>query len=79
MTVRQRKGRSAEERDGPLFPPEQAFVVQFMAESAAPGGRAGRVEHVTSGRSARFDTIEGLFEFIAQVRRALGTGGPAVD
>ena len=56
--------------DRPLFPPEQAFVVQFMADGDAAGTRcAGRVEHVVSGRSARFDSLEGLFDFIEQVRR----------
>jgi hypothetical protein len=56
--------------DGPLFPPEQAFVVQFTADRDGAGARcAGRVEHVVSGRSARFDSVEGLFDFIDQVRR----------
>lgn len=33
----------------------------------------------TSGRSARFNTVEGLFEFIDQVRRALGKGNASGD
>ena len=60
--------------NGPLFPPEQAFVVQFTADSDAAGSRcAGRVEHVVSGRSARFDSVEGLFDFINRVRRGDAT------
>lgn len=53
----------------PLFPPEDAFVVQFQSDS---DHRRGRVEHVVSGRSARFDSAEGLFAFIDRIscRRA---------
>lgn len=55
----------------PMFPPEQAFVVQFTAGAAASAGAAtcrGRVEHVLSGRSSRFETPAELFDFMETVR-----------
>ncbi len=55
----------------PIFPPEQAFVVQFTAGAAASAGAAtcrGRVEHVISGRSSRFETPAELFDFMETVR-----------
>ena len=49
----------------PPFPPARAFVIQL------PGGelgddvaRRGRVEHLHSGRSRRFESAEELLEFL---------------
>jgi hypothetical protein len=51
------------------LPAERCFVVQFRAGSGADrdGPWAGRAEHVVSGRAARFEDRDGLYEFIAQV------------
>jgi hypothetical protein len=48
--------------------PYRAFVVQFRAETDVEQGRyTGRVEHVVSGQSTRFASLEELLAFIAQV------------
>ena len=53
---------------GPPFPSERAFVVQFRAEAALVQGRCvGRVEHVVSGQAAHFDSLEELVAFIGRV------------
>lgn len=52
------------------LPPEAAFVVQLRADAGAEHGRfAGRVEHVVTGRAARFASLRELRAFIV---RALG-------
>jgi hypothetical protein len=46
----------------------RAFVVHFRTETA--GGRrrfAGRVEHLTSGQTARFSSLKELAQFFADV------------
>ncbi|MGH7961892.1 MAG: hypothetical protein ACRERD_08715 [Candidatus Binatia bacterium] len=47
--------------------PQRAFVIQLREESEVGGRFGGRVEHVTSARSARFQSVEELLAFIAQV------------
>jgi hypothetical protein len=55
---------SAEKR----LSPQAAFVVQFVSGSRLDGGTVdGRVEHVASGRSARFDSVDQLLRFLAEV------------
>jgi hypothetical protein len=49
------------------FPPDRAFVVQLSAAEQAGRPQSGRVEHVVSGRSARFDSLERLSEFFGEV------------
>ena len=45
-----------------------AFVVHFRVNSdAAHGQVAGRVEHVVSGQSTHFNSLEELLAFIARV------------
>ena len=45
-----------------------AFVVQFRTETNIESGQiAGRVEHVASSRSIRFQSLEELLSFIASV------------
>ena len=45
-----------------------AFVVHFRVSSdVACGQIAGRVEHVVSGQSTHFDSLEELLAFVAQV------------
>jgi hypothetical protein len=46
----------------------RAFVVHFRVSSdVARGQIAGRVEHVVSGQSTHFDSMEELLAFIAHV------------
>lgn len=45
-----------------------AFVVHFRVNSdVAQGQLAGRVEHVVSGQSAHFDSLEELLAFVTRV------------
>jgi hypothetical protein len=48
------------------LPPRRTFVVKISAE-ADPVHVVGRVEHVTSGNSARFEAIDELGAFIAEI------------
>ena len=48
-----------------------AFVVQFQSDTAVEQGYlAGRVEHVVSGQTTTFQSLETLLAFIAQVLHA---------
>ena len=52
----------------PTYAPTQAFVVQFGRETALDTGRmAGRVEHVVSGKAARFQSLDELLAFMREV------------
>ena len=54
--------------DARSFPHDRAFVVQFAGGAdVAQGVVLGRVEHVVSAHAARFQTLEELLGFIAQV------------
>jgi hypothetical protein len=45
-----------------------AFVIQFRTETNIETGQiAGRVEHVASCRSTRFESLDELLQFIAKV------------
>ena len=45
-----------------------AFVVHFRVNSDVTQGRmAGRVEHVVSGQSTHFDSLEELLAFMGRV------------
>jgi len=45
-----------------------AFVVHFRTNTDMTRGRiAGRVEHVVSGQSTHFDSLEELLAFVARV------------
>jgi len=45
-----------------------AFVVHFRTSTDLPQGRiAGRVEHVVSGQSTHFESLEELLAFMARV------------
>jgi len=55
------------EAERPLSP-ARAFVVQFREETEAVREHfTGRVEHMVSGRAARFHSPEELLAFFAQV------------
>ena len=50
------------------FPYDRAFVVQFGSEADVGGGPVvGRAEHIASGRSKRFRSLD---ELVAEVGRA---------
>ena len=52
----------------PTLPTNRAFVVQFRAEpSATSRGWEGRVEHIVSGQTSHFDSLEELVVFIRRV------------
>jgi hypothetical protein len=52
--------------DAPLSP-QWAFVVQFRAPAAGgPAWEAGRVEHLVSGHTSHFQSLEELAAFFAQ-------------
>jgi len=57
--------------DAPALSPERAFVVEFTGvDAAAHDQLSGRVEHVVSGRAARFGSAGELLEFVHGVLRA---------
>jgi len=52
----------------PSLPVRRAFVVQFRAEADVERGRfEGRVEHVMSGQSSRFHSLDELLVFMARI------------
>lgn len=54
------------------FAPEQAFVAQFGRGTAGDAGRlTGRVEHVVSRKTARFQSLDELVACMIEVLRAL--------
>ena len=57
------------ERDrGRPLSPDHAFVVQFRTETDIEAGHlAGRVEHVVTGQSASFDSLETLLDFMRRI------------
>ncbi len=49
------------------LPPDRAFVVQFTDDARLATDRVtGRVEHVVSGRSTHFASLEQLVTFLRQ-------------
>jgi hypothetical protein len=50
------------------LPVSRSFVVQLSGDTA-PGERRfrGRVEHIDSGRSQRFESIDDLITFLSEV------------
>jgi hypothetical protein len=54
------------------LPVECAFVVHLRPGGAPEEGRmAGRVEHVASGRSERFESLPEMLAFLGRVLRDL--------
>jgi hypothetical protein len=51
----------------PSLPTNRAFVVQFRTQPTGASAYAGRVEHLESGRVARFQPMEELLVFMIQV------------
>jgi hypothetical protein len=57
----------------PRLTPDGVFVVQLRTDSDLAARRiCGRIEHVTSGRSDRFASLDELIAFMA--RHAAGDG-----
>ena len=46
-----------------------AFVIQFRGTDEAPEKFSGRVEHVASGRTALFQTVEELPQILLKMLR----------
>jgi hypothetical protein len=71
--MRQDIPHSPPKTHGPLqvespLSPHRAFVVQFRLETNIAGGQvSGRVEHVVSGQTTHFASVEELLAFIGQV------------
>ena len=58
----------------PAFAPARAFVVQFGRETDVDTGHmAGRVEHVVSRRTARFQSVDELLVFMTEVLREVAS------
>jgi hypothetical protein len=57
---------------GAVLPPERAFVVEFRSDGTTLQDEQlrGRVEHVVSGRAARFDSAAELLDFVRGVLRS---------
>ncbi len=52
----------------PELPAWKAFIVQFSRETASSSATfAGRIEHLSSGRRARFDSPQSLLKMIGQL------------
>jgi hypothetical protein len=49
------------------LPAHRAFVVHFGRTEGRRRRFSGRVEHLTSGRSARFASLRALLAFIAEL------------
>jgi len=57
----------------PAFPVWKAFVLQFSRETGTQGGIfSGRVEHLSSGRRARFASREELLPVLSKMLEDLG-------
>ena len=57
----------------PELPAWKAFVVQFSRDAGARSGIcAGRVEHLSSGRRARFASRDELLEVLTRLLADLG-------
>ena len=80
VTPRRATHRSrATPRDGappkpvPELPAWKAFVVQFSREAGTQAGIfSGRVEHLSSGRRARFNSAEELLTILRKLLDELG-------
>jgi hypothetical protein len=62
--------------DGPPLPAARAFVVQLRGEAEVGRGHwVGRIAHVVSGQSARFETLSELVTFIERTLAARDASG----
>jgi hypothetical protein len=67
--------RSEESSEPPALPAWKAFVVQFSRESEGRKGAvfAGRVEHLSSGRRARFNSPDELLRTLQTLLEELAS------
>jgi len=55
-------------RNQPTLPAKRAFVVQIHADAHVEQGQwKGRVEHLVSGESEHFESLEELIAFLVQI------------
>lgn len=55
---------------------DQAFVVHLADTTDESGDQvSGRVEHVSTGRATRFDSLQALLRFMRQTMAAIGADG----
>ena len=67
---------ASESDDVPALPVWKAFVVQFSRETHTQTGIfSGRIEHLSSGRRARFGSKEELFTAVSEMLDQLGEQG----
>jgi hypothetical protein len=60
----------------PSLPAWKAFVVQFTRDAESLTGTfSGRVEHLSSGRRARFQSPQELVALLERLLEELGEGG----
>jgi hypothetical protein len=70
---RDRPAPAAAKGDVPSLPVYKAFVVQFTRETRTQGGAfSGRVEHMSSGRRARFASKQELLAGLERMLDELG-------
>jgi hypothetical protein len=71
-----RRIASSAPQEAPALPVWKAFVVQFSRETGAQTGTfSGRVEHLSSGRCARFATTKDLLALLTRMVDELGEEG----
>jgi hypothetical protein len=64
---------TGDQRGGPPFRVSRSFVVQFAADMLPASNRyRGRVEHIDSGRSQRFASLDELIAFFNELLEAEG-------
>jgi hypothetical protein len=65
---RSRAGGSGVNSPGTTFPFRKAFVVQFVERAGASSTRfEGRMEHLETGRTARFGSRKALLDLLAEM------------
>jgi hypothetical protein len=58
----------ADSGEGPRLSPQAAFVVQMAADSSIDAGEvSGRIEHMATGTSEPFATLEELLRFMKRL------------
>src|SRR5262249_20749419 len=75
--TRMKQGDRTVSPQEPALPVWRAFVVQFAQDRAGgrrrrPGTFSGRIEHLSSGRRARFESPEELVATLTQLLEELG-------
>jgi hypothetical protein len=61
----------------PPLSPKRAFVIQFHADTELGAGPvSGRVEHVVSGQTMAFPSLEVLLAFMDRVLREVRMASP---